>query len=444
MEMLFNKRGYLKMEVLLPFTLILLSFSSYAQINLPQIPQPATLQSIDFNTSIIPVAPVNQNSALISYQQNAIREQQQREQRWQYQSEASADFNRQNKYELPSCDNKQGAMLYRQAFRKLQEIIQSDSISLKTAIFIVENAFLEEKLNFEAFDQYMKACIKICEWKLHKDGYKDDNQLAKIYVLYQFFSDTIKYKDQKIKQWKIHYPFSYDFDDWEGRNDYSKMFVSKLMATHAGQCHSLPLLFLILAEEWNLEAFLSFSPNHYFVRFKDANGNLRNIELTNRELTTDSWVTGSGYVKAEALKSKIYLDTLSKRKIVAQCFVDLAHGYKTKFCYDKFLLQCANQSIKYFPNDIYAQQIKSDYYTLLFNHVVNKIGRPPIADLPKYSKAYEIYKTRNQLYELVDNLGYEPMPGDAYQKWLQSVQEEKNKQEGDQLKLNLQQSLRKD
>ena len=55
-----------------------------------------------------------------------------------------------------------------------------------------------------------------------------------------------------------------------------------------------------------------------------------------------------------------------------------------------------------------------------------------------------IYKKRNQIYDLVDNLGFEPMPSDAYQKWLKSVQEEKNKQESEQLKINIQQSIRKD
>ena len=260
----------------------ILSFSIRAQNNFPQTPQPSTFRPIDFNTSSSPTAPLNQNQSngITNYQQDVIRQQQQREQLRQYQYEANADFNRQNTYELPSCAGKQGAGLYRQAFGKLQEIVQSDTISLKSAIFTVENAFLEEKLNFEGFDQYLKECIQVCKWKLHKDGYKEDNQLAKIFVLYQFFSDTIKYKDQNTRQWKLHYPFRYDFEDWEGRDDYTKMFVSKLMATHSGQCHSLPLLFLLLAEEWNVEAYLSFSPNHSFVRFKDANGNMRNIELT--------------------------------------------------------------------------------------------------------------------------------------------------------------------
>jgi hypothetical protein len=37
-----------------------------------------------------------------------------------------------------------------------------------------------------------------------------------------------------------NYPFVYDFEDAIGRNDWTKMFVSKLLEEHNGNCHSLP------------------------------------------------------------------------------------------------------------------------------------------------------------------------------------------------------------
>lgn len=422
--------------------------STFAQANIPQTPQPSTFSP----TTIYPTnsnfnrqtPPTNTSNRVNIYEEDLKRQRQQCDQLNEMLNETNNDNYRNIFYELPSCANKKGAEYYRQAFIQLEKIIQSDTLSLKQSIFAIENAYFENKMKFENFNAYLKRYLEICNWKLKKDKHKHDNQLAKIYVLYQFFTDTIDYLDTKTKQWKKHYPFKYDFEDYAGREDYSKMFVSKLMATNSGQCHSLPLLFLILAQEWGVEAYLSFSPNHSFVRFKDVDGKIINIELTNGKLTTESWIIGSGYVKAEAIKSQIYLDTISKKKIIAHCFVDLAQGYTARYCYDKFVLQCANEAINYFPNNIFAQQLKSDYFTLQFDYVLKQIGKPPLKDLPKFPQAYDIYKMRNQLYDMVDNLGYEPMSSDAYQKWLQSVQEEKNKKESEQLKINIQQSIRKD
>ena len=164
--------------------------------------------------------------------------------------------------------------------------------------------------------------------------------------------DTTKIIDAKTKKLKVHYLYKYDFDDYEGGTDYSKMFVTKLMLNRTGQCHSLPLLFLVLAQQFGANAYLSFSPNHSFIRFKDDKGKMRNIELTNHMLTSDAFVIGSGYVKSEALKSKIYLDTFTIRQAIAECFVDLAHGYVAKNCYDDFVLKCTDEALKYIPNDI--------------------------------------------------------------------------------------------
>ena len=44
-----------------------------------------------------------------------------------------------------------------------------------------------------------------------------------------------------------------------------------------------------------------------------------------------------------------------------------------------------------------------------------------------------MYWFQNQQYNFMDNLGYEHMPEDAYLQWLQSMQDEKNKQESEKL-----------
>jgi hypothetical protein len=139
-------------------------------------------------------------------------------------------------------------------------------------------------------------------------------------MLFQFFSEELKLGNQK------HLPFKYDFQDYMGINDYSKMFVTKLIHSGSGQCHSMPLLYLILAEEIGAEAFLSFSPNHSYIKFQDDKNKWFNIELTNGMLTASSFMLNSGFIKAEAMQSEIYMQNLSKQELLSQLYVDLASG----------------------------------------------------------------------------------------------------------------------
>jgi len=434
--------------VFLPTFFSILSWGQFTPLekSLPNPPQPGGLGTYGYpQGGNRYVEPKQANPHQAPIEQDVLRRQRQNAQIMRDVEEAERDFREMEaNYTLPKCVNELGRKPYEQAFATLDRMLRSDTISLKRAVFVVENAFFENKMKYEIFNSFIKEYISICKWKLKHDGYKENDKLAKLFVLYQFFSDTIKYQDAKTKQWKTHYPFKYDFDDYMGKQDYSKQFVSKLMVSQSGQCHSMPLLFLILAEEWSADAYLSFSPSHTFVRYTDDKGKVGNIELTNGRLTSDSWIMASGFVKAEAIKNKIYLDTLSNKKIIAQCFVDLAQQYYRKYCHDEFTLRCSQKALDYFPNNIFALQVKSDYYTLLFSHVIKKIGMPPPQYLPDYPLANNIFITRNELYSLIDNMGYEPMPAKDYENWLQSVEEETNKQESERLKTNIRQAIKKD
>jgi hypothetical protein len=152
------------------------------------------------------------------------------------------------------------------------------------------------------------------------------------------------------------------------------MFVEKLLQSNKGQCHSLPLLYLILAEEINAKAYLSFSPNHSYIKFKDNNGKWINVELTNGMLTTDAFVLQSGYMKAEALQNKIYMQPLTERQLLSEIMVDLAKGYSVKFGYDEFVEQVIDKAIELYPNNVFAQMVKSDYRTLKFHYVAQQLG----------------------------------------------------------------------
>jgi hypothetical protein len=266
-------------------------------------------------------------------------------------------------------------------------------------------------------------------------GYDKESNLAKNFMLFQFFSDTLEIKSRDLK----HLPFKYDFEDYMGIKDWSKMFVSKLLETGKGQCNSLPRLYLILAEEIGAEAFLSLSPNHSYIKFRDGNDNWFNVELTNGMSTTDSSILQSGFIKSEALQNGIYMQTMDSKELLSQLLVDLAQGYARKFGYDPFVKEAVDEALKLYPNNINAHMLRSNYLTMEFEYVLDQIGINPhnkeeLQNIRYFPEAVNLLAQVNGQYDKIDNLGFEFMSPEAYQKWLNSLQEHKQQHETKDMK----------
>ena len=346
-------------------------------------------------------------------------------------------------YTLPSLAGKPGTEHYRDSFEEIEAMLAGgETSSSKRAVFLVENAWYEDQGSYEAFERRLQKIIEFCQLMLVEEGYDETDPMAMQWMLQRFFSDTLalEYQGEKIE----HLPFEYDFDDFWGHEDYTNMFVSKLLRFNSGQCHSLPLLYKLLADEAGMQAWLAFSPEHSYIRFQDKRGTWRNLELTNGKLTADSWISGSGYVKAEAVINQAYMDTLGDASTLAYCLTDLAQGYYLKYGFDPFVLECVDTALKYDPTSMRATLIRADYYTMTFKHVLEQIGRqPPPEELKaKYPEAYAVYLEWKAAQEAVEAMGYEPMPAEAYKEWLNSLEEETARREDKRLKEDLQQTIR--
>ncbi len=154
-------------------------------------------------------------------------------------------------YFLPSLSDKAGAKAYYSAFGNLSKFNPED-YSIADATFLVENAFYNNDKNFQnTYQNYIQKATKIIQSDINKKGISDDDNASKNLAVFKYFS-----KDSKQNGKVVHKAIKYDFDDYWGAKDYSKMFVSKLMRTNSGQCHSMPLLYLILAEQIGAAASL--------------------------------------------------------------------------------------------------------------------------------------------------------------------------------------------
>jgi len=324
---------------------------------------------------------------------------------------------------------------YRTAFTEVMKLYNSNEIgSLKKVIFIIENAYLDNTLKYETYNKQILAKTKLLKMLMQKEGIKNSNNLGKNYLIQKLYSEKIiEYKDTVI--YKVHQPFLYDFDDFLGENDWSKMFVSKLLKTGKGQCHSLPLLYLILAEEIKAKAWLALAPEHSFIKFADNTGrNILNFETTNGNAVTYDWLMESGYINSLAIKNNTYLDTLGKNQLYATLLSDLVMGYTNKFAHDEFVETMVDTILKLHPKSVQGLIFRADLLALLTKYELKKAGKPPIEKIQQYPEANQYYTALMQHYDFIDGLGYQQMPKDKYAAWLLSLNDEKHKLEKQKLK----------
>ncbi len=404
-------------------------FYSFGQFpNTPQAPTPQQFKPINpgqnQQTPKQPSQQDIQNQKLIQQsQQNQNRQRQQLDEL--YNDLHEDDRRRTINYNFPSLRQLPQTTIFYKAFSTLDSMLKGQRpLNLKKAAYTIENAYLDNKLSYSKFNNQIKYITDVCRQKIQHDKIDPNNSEAVNMVIYQVLCDTTDIQNPKTKVFYKSYPYTYDFNDFWGREDYTKQFVSKVLKTHSGQCRSLPLLYLIIAEELKTNAYWTFSPSHTFIRFQLNNGNWQNVELTNGRLSSDTWVLGSGFVKSEALTSKIYMDTVDKKQSIAMLLADLSAEYTQKVGYDDFVLKTLNRSLEIYPNNIVSIMRKADYYTLLLKYVIDQKGKPTLDQLKQDPQANEIYVKRNEMYDMIDNSGFEDMPKDAYENWLKSIDNE--------------------
>jgi hypothetical protein len=313
-----------------------------------------------------------------------------------------------------------------------QMLSDSIPINLKHAVFISENAYYNNTKNYQNFCKQVDSLVWICRQILKEKGFGEDNKMACNSAIQKLFADTIKYTLPNGKK-AIFYPLTYDFDDCWCDKDFEKMFVTKLLNTKTGQCHSMPLLYLIIAQELKTDAYLTIAPVHSYIKFPVGNF-LFSFECTNGVLTADDWIVASGYVSSLAVKNKIYLYPLTLKQTIAECLNDLGGHYQQRFGYDNFVTDCAYTALKYFPNCLSALQVIANNEIAI---CANKAKQYDFPSINKYSQFPELKMEFEKMLQLqlnVDATGFINIPKDVYDRWHGTLKEEKQRRESEQLK----------
>jgi hypothetical protein len=310
--------------------------------------------------------------------------------------------------------------LFEQSYALLNSMLVDDNnYSFKKAVVSVENAFFEDNLDTIYLNKQIKVLkslsTAILNNKTLEYSERDKEIVNKRGSIFSIMCDSIPiiYKDTlyKIK------PFGYDFNDVFGHNQRENLFVSKLLLTKKGNCHSLPYLYKILAEEIGIEANLALAPNHVYIKHKSVKDGWYNTELTSGIFPIDSWIMASGFVHIDAITNGVYMKALNNRESIALVLIDLADNYNAKFPKNDgdFVLKCCQTAIREYPNFATALILRAETH------------KKQIAKETDKEKHDDFYKELEKEYAFIHKIGYRNMPEDMYLNWLVSLKIERSK-----------------
>ncbi|HEX5152215.1 MAG TPA: hypothetical protein VFW07_12260 [Parafilimonas sp.] len=310
---------------------------------------------------------------------------------------------------------------YENSFDVLSVILKNSG-SFKESVLLVENTFNNISLSNKNFDEIINTWLTFTKDYYVSNNYNHDyrfddstNYFLNLSLFASLF-DTLNFNQNPAVQLE---PFRYSFIDPLGKQDWSNMFVTKLLATHEGNCHSLAYLYKILADEVGAKCWLSLAPNHIYIKNYSEKIGWYNTELTNGTFPTDAWEMVTGYVNPEAIKSGLYMDTLSNQQSIALCVLDLAKEYEfqTHNYYNGFILKCCDLVLQYHPVNPMALLLKAE--------TLKKVWLKEKEE--KFPKPTVTINEMQNAYITLAKLGYREMPEKMYQQWLKEMTTEKEK-----------------
>ena len=262
---------------------------------------------------------------------------------------------------------------YVMAYKEMTSMLEGiTDLSIKRAGFLSEWAYLDGNLDYEKdfceeinrVSNFINSFISVN----HLEKYKTAKQMA----LCEYFFNPWSGNNYK--------PYTYDFTGEIPTNDWRNQFVSRVLKSHKGQCHSLPWAYKLFAEAIEAKAYIAHGPGHCFIMYKDED-NLYpeewvNVELTSHQYQPTFWIKEYFAISDSAISKGTYLTPLSDRQTVAAQLTDLAFGYNAKYHkYDKFTLDCVQMSLRYYPMNPNAIIIKGkSAETLLLNYLKKNGG----------------------------------------------------------------------
>lgn len=208
--------------------------------------------------------------------------------------------------------------------------------------------------------------------------------------------------------WNDNRPFSYDQADPYGRNIRNKLLATYLN-TRRGNCVSMPILFLILANALGVNVALAAAPLHVFVRYTDAGGRAVNLEATSgAHPARDVWYRENLPMSDAAVANGIYMRTLSRRESVALMATTVAEFLYGAGRYEE-AIAVAGVILENSPRDAQTMVLQASAYGRLLSQEFEQRYASPTQIPPSLHSRYNLLGQMNEsLFARAEGLGWTP------------------------------------
>lgn len=233
---------------------------------------------------------------------------------------------------------------YETAYTEIAAMIDDKQpSSIKRAVFLVEWAYLDGKLNYDWYCRSIDSTVTFLNRFIAVNSlgrYKTGRNLALYY-----FTEPLSGNGYK--------PFTYNFKEVSEAEELTKRMVSSAMRIHEGQCYSLPLYYRILAGALGTECYLSFTRNHSFIRYRNEDNLFPepwvNVEITTHQIQPEFWIIEHSGINKTMIDQKVYLHPLSVKETIACQLGELASCYAHKYpdSNPDFMLRCIDKALEY-------------------------------------------------------------------------------------------------
>lgn len=309
--------------------------------------------------------------------------------------------------------------LFNSAFTEIRDMLQGKKpLSFKRAVWLTEQAYFDGKLDWNTFNQQVTGIknnlINIVKRK-SLGAFKTGNN----YAIFSFMTDSIPENN--------YTPCTYDLDNFMGENDYNCFTVSNLMATKKGNCHSLPYLYKILANELGAEAYIATAPMHVYIRHKDEADQWWNLELTSGTFSRTSFIIESFNVSQEGIESGLYMKALSEKESIALCLVDLLSYYEKKggSFSDEFVRTVYTEGLKHYPNSLLLY-CKYDDLRIRLEASMKVKGYTKTREVEQDADLLPLHTEFMAVQNKLKEIGFSQLSDEAYQQKVNEITARKN------------------
>ena len=321
---------------------------------------------------------------------------------------------------------------YESAFAELKQMVDDEiPISFKRAVFLTEYAF-DNQLSYDSYLTDLEILRSMAGVVYRNDEldyrHKDIDDIRKAAAIYKVLKQPLVFGDSSGVQLAKE-PFTYDMEDFWGEEDWSKMFVTKLLQTNTGNCHSLPALYRILADEMGIKVWLAMAPNHTYIKHWSDKTGWYNIELTTGSFPYDKDIKWNSYIKTEAVANGVYMDTLSAKENIAYIITDLAQGYTRKFGNGDVAapIRWLETALRYYPDYINALILKAELQKKQYEQAMTDLEVVHFKELWGDHTMKKSFEEIEKIYFSIHQLGYRKMPKEMYLNWLFRVSNDTTK-----------------